>query len=177
MFLEKKNSPQIGYNFLFVFSWLLLQYFNDLVPWDFLWSVFLSLAFVEIDVELCSGCWDEPPRIPFTNNKLFPEVLAYDCSQLNFSLEMALSLWQLPCPGRQCLLIPARSLNQTTGWCTGRGSVTVPQFRTSVEGHFSFRVRDPNGTSVESSYQFNLSLRVILHPSFLTGLVSESAPN
>lgn len=62
-------------------------------------SIFLSLAFTEIDVELCNECWGLPPRITFMNKKLFPEVLADDCSQLN-------------CP--EVLFIPRGSLNQMT---------------------------------------------------------------
>lgn len=81
-----------------------MRYFlNDFFP-QYLWAfydLYFHPASAEVDVELCNGCWDVPPRILFMN-KLFPEVphtLASDCSQLNFSLEMA-QLMAAALPGK-----------------------------------------------------------------------------
>lgn len=140
-------SSTLGLYFLLTVGTIFLQY----LLFFFLWSVFLSLAVVEIDVELCNGCWDIPSRIPFMNKKYLPEVLINDYSQIIiiFFLEVVLSLWQLPCSG--ILLIPWGNLNQMIGW----GEDTKPQPQCLNSGLLwrgISQASDLNATSVEILY-------------------------
>lgn len=101
--------------------------------------------------------------IPFVNKQLFPKVLA-DCSQLKFSLEMALSLWQLPCRGR--LFISGRR-PETNDWLRrGHVSTTVHRFQICVEVRSALELELWKGHLLQPSERSSVSLCPVLHPWF-----------
>lgn len=106
----------LGLCFLLVIGAQFPQWLNSSVLLGFLGPVFLSPAFVELDVELCNGCWDVP-RTPFMNTQLFPEVLATDCSQWIFFSGNGSPLMAAALPGKT-------AYSQQTAWTKRWGGCT-----------------------------------------------------